>query len=253
MGAGRDNGDKVGTSPSSPSLREASPSEVGDVLALVTHDLRNPLAALSSNVGFLTMLEGELGTDALEAIDDLQLSIEAMGRIIDSLELVCTELRDVAPPTPLSLSVERLVKAVLPQAKRAAESHGVRLSVELGPYIRESVRVSEVPFLRALSALVHNALTVAPARSEVRLLVQGEQGKIVFRVEDDGPSLSSKLAEFALSAAGQAHVKTEMHGRYSRGLGLYGVARNAEFSGARLRQVVVDQGSVLEIVADQSS
>src|SRR5690606_33632875 len=74
-------------------IAEESPSTIADVLGLITHDMRNPLAALSSNVGFLNMVSDGMSEDAREAVDDLQLSVEAMGRIIDSLELLCHDLK----------------------------------------------------------------------------------------------------------------------------------------------------------------
>ena len=113
-------------------LREESAEIIGGVLGLLTHDLRNPLAALSSNVGFLNMVGDAFGEDVREALSDVQLSIEAMARIVDSLELVSHDLGHLTAPPPIAVRILDLVRAVLPPVQRAAESHGVELVVEIG-------------------------------------------------------------------------------------------------------------------------
>lgn len=245
MGIARD--DQQEQEPSS--LKRAPPDAVGEILGLLAHDLRNPLAALSSNVGFLQMIGEELTGDAREAVDDLQLSIEALGRIIDSLELVGNELKDAAVPSKVLLSVPRLVRSILPQSSRAAASHGVQLAVDVSACENEVIFVSELPFQRALSALIHNALTFAPPKSAVRVIVLPREGQVVFRVEDDGVSLAPEHATLALSGVGQTQLKTASRGRYSRGLGLYAVAKNASLAGALFCKAEQPAGSAFEILA----
>jgi len=227
-------------------IAEESHEVLGDVLGLVAHDLRNPLAALSSNVGFLGMVGDGLSDDAREAIDDLQLSIEAMG---NSVELVCHDLKAQEPPPPLALNIGSAVRGFQAQAERAAKSHGVGLEVDLCGLDQDKFIASDHAFRRALTALVHNALTVAPPRSTVHLSLRRDDDRIVFRVEDDGVALSPALAEAALSAGGQVEVKTDPAGRYSRGLGLYVVARSAELAGVKLRIAETESGSAIELVA----
>lgn len=230
-------------------IAEESHEVIGDVLGLVAHDLRNPLAALSSNVGFLGMVGEELSEDAREAIDDLQLSIEAMGRIIDSVELVCHDLKGQEPPPALAIAIGSAIRAVRPQAERAAKSHGVELEIDCGAWEQDKFMASDSAFRRALTALVHNALTVAPPRSRVVLSARCEGQEVVFRVEDSGVALSPDLAEAALSAGGQVEVKTNPAGRYSRGLGLYVVARSAELAGVKMRLGESEAGSAIELIA----
>lgn len=234
-------------------LAEEKPSVLADILGLVTHDIRNPLAALSSNVGFLNMVGEGMTEDAREAVADLQLSIEAMGRIIDSMELVCHDLKSHRPSAPTALSVGSVIRSVRGQAERAAESHGVQLEFDCSAHEADRFIAGEVPFLRALSALIHNALTVAPPRSLVRVSVQVSAAGMSFLVEDSGPRLSEELAETALTAAGQVEIKTAPGGRYSRGLGLYPVARSAELASVKLRFLERESGSAIELLAPVSA
>ena len=65
-----------------------TPGTVGSLLALVAHDLRNPLSALHSNVGFLEATLSTKDTDALDALADISASCSSLKHIIDNLELV---------------------------------------------------------------------------------------------------------------------------------------------------------------------
>jgi signal transduction histidine kinase len=233
-------------------IREESPDRIGGVLGLITHDLRNPLAALSSNAGFLHMVGDSFSEEVREALHDVQLSIEALTRIVDSLELVSHDLGTISGPAPIVVRVGDLLRTVLPPVERAAQSHGVQLVMFRNGHDDDRIRVGEVYFIRSLVALLLNAITAAPARSEVvcSLLVDGDD--FVFRVTDDGAALDPGLTEAALSAVGQLEIKTARAGRYSRGLGLYVVARSSELAGAHIRVGSSQTGSVIELVCTQA-
>lgn len=233
-------------------LREESAEIVGAVLGLLTHDLRNPLAALSSNIGFLNMVAEPFSEEVREALVDVQLSIEALSRIIDSVELISHDLGAHSAPAQLSVRIGDVMKAALPPVERAAVSHGVHLNTGRGGMDDDRILVGELYFTRALVALLLNAITAAPPRSTVRLDVLRDGDNVVFQVMDDGDALDPDLAEAAFSAAGQVEIKTKKAGRYSRGLGLYVVARSAELAGAHLRVISSNSGSVIDLVCKQA-
>lgn len=230
------------------SLSEASPGAVADVLGMLAHDLRNPLAALSSNVGFLGMLETDLGADAKEAVADLLLSVEALNRIVDSVELLCHDLKGSPPLAAGQVPIASVLRTLAEPLQRAAESHGVELELNIDSASEVAVMASASFLGRALAGLIQNGITVSPQRSTVRLGVSVQQGAAHFQLRDQGPPLSPDLADAAFSATGQNRIKSELGARYSRGLGLYAVARAAEMAGARLRRSECDEGSLLEIV-----
>lgn len=230
------------------SLREEAPENIGDLLGLITHDLRNPLAALSSNVGFLQMLTSEMKEEAKEAIDDLQISLEALGRIADGLELLGHELTGRVHETPTTRDVGSILRSVGKPALRSAKSHEVTLTFATEEQEAIRFRASDQAFSRALSALIHNALTVAPQRSEVTLRVRVEADLVIFRVEDNGPSLSPEMLQSIGTAEAQNRLKSDRRARYSRGLGLFTVHHFSRRAGAVLRVGESAQGSALELV-----
>lgn len=214
------------------SSEERSTEMLGEVLGLLAHDIRNPLAALSSNVGFLSMVGADLSEDLKEAIVDLQLSLEVLGRIADTVEVLSHELRALPVPGTVRLSVKSTLTALLPAVERAAASHGV--SVALAPFEEASVSVAEPSFSRALAHLLHNAISLAPPRSTVELAVVRRDREIGFVVRDEGPRLVGDFESAAFSLRGQLDAKGRAEGRYSRGMGLYMVGRSAALAGARI-------------------
>jgi len=83
--------------------------------------------------------------------------------------------------------------------------------------------------------------------------VIAQEPEIIFRVVDQGEALDPQLIQAALSATGQVEIKTEKAGRYSRGLGLYVVARSAELAGARLSIGSGGPGSTIDLICSRSS
>lgn len=230
------------------SLREESRENLGDLLGLITHDLRNPLAALSSNVGFLQMLASEMKAEAQETIDDLQISVEALGRIADCLELLGHELTGRAAEPVLPQLVGSVLRSVKKAAQRSAKSHEIVLTFATDGQEELRFRAADQGFSRALSGLIHNALTVAPAKSEVTVRVRREGEAVIFRVEDGGPQLSPEMLESLSKAEAQNRLKSSRGARYSRGLGLFVVHHWASRSGAELRVGESTLGSALELV-----
>jgi signal transduction histidine kinase len=235
------------------SLRDASGAHLAKIMGLLAHDLRNPLAALSSNVGFLQMVGKELPDETKEAVEDLVLSVEALGRIVDSLEMIGHELSDRRPGSPSILEVASLLRAVRPPADRGAASHGVTIDWKLERAASLRVLASEQPFLASLGSLIHNALTVAPSASRVTVEICVEEGSVSFCVFDGGPELPEELRPRVFSAAGQAEIKSERRARYSRGLGLYAVARAAHLAGALLEVRPQASGSCMALVVPRAT
>ena len=199
------------------------------------------------------MVGDPFSQDVREALQDIQLSIEALARIVDSLELVAHDLGTHTVPPKFAVKVSDVLRTSVPPTERAAQSHGVGLSININGHDSARLFVGESYFSKALAALLLNAITSAPSRTTVRLDVIAEEADLVFRVVDQGEALDPELAQAALSATGQVEIKTEKAGRYSRGLGLYIVARSAELAGAHLRIGLNDVGSTIDLVCSRSS
>lgn len=211
------------------------PTVIGGLLGLLAHDLRNPLSALHSNLGFLRQVLLPADVDAREAVDDGLVSCDGLAHIIDNIELLGRTLRGEEPArgAPADLSV--IIGEVATSVRSMAQSHGVEVVVSPEPPRGMIVERTRDPLLRALGNLVRNAIQHSPPGATVRVSLESRPGELVVVVQDEGTSLAGELGEGAFTALGQLASKSVPRGRYSRGLGLYSAALAAAATGATVR------------------
>jgi signal transduction histidine kinase len=218
---------------------------IGALLALVAHDLRNPLSALQSNLGFLKgILPPE--RDAVEATDDGLVSVDALAHVIDNLELLGRVLGNRTEGAPTRVELVAVARGVVARARNMAVSHGSTVGLEADA---SGVVVRGRPELvtRAVSNLVYNGIQYSAARGGVRVTVAAERGAGVLRVFDAGPKIPERLQIAAFSASGQVECKGELAARYGRGLGLFCASAAAQLDGGRLGVGAVEGESCFEL------
>jgi signal transduction histidine kinase len=216
---------------------------VGLLLELVAHDLRNPLSALHSNVGFLESMVDERDRDAREALTDVTASCGSLKHIIDNLELFGLLVRGVHPELERGpILLHDLVHEVLSRIQGIAESYGVRLVFDQEGRRDIRVRAHREMLARALGNLFFNSIQHGGSSTPVTLSVftDGKSGGIL--CTDGGSLLADRLLVEAFTAEGQLTCKTDSFGRYSRGLGLFCARIAADLSGAEVRALPPEDG-----------
>lgn len=185
-----------------------------EVLAVVSHDLRNPVGTVFSASDLL--LEVELPPERVrEHLAIIKRSASTMNRLIQ-------DLLDVARIEAGGLSVEPVKEEVWPILEEAcqmalplASNKNVRLSLEdvpsLPPVVADRDRV-----LQVLSNLIGNALKFTPAGGEVVMDALAESGMVRIRVSDTGPGIPAEDHEHVFTRFWQ--VKRSDRG--GAGLGL---------------------------------
>lgn len=204
---------------------------------MFTHDLRNPLSALHSNVGYLSSAaNAALDEDAREALEDMVVACEGLGHIIDNLDLFAVSLTESQVAGQLaSAGVNTLVQAVVERCRLAATSHGVELQVRVAPAVAgATVRVAADAYERSLGNLVRNAIQHAPFGSVIEISAEKNDDQVGVLVLDRGTRVHPEQAKEVFSASGQAKLKGPSISRYSRGLGLHAAAIAASAAGARV-------------------
>lgn len=209
-----------------------TPRVIGELLALLAHDLRNPLSALHSNLGFLKAVQPSDDPDVVEAFEDGFVSCDGLNHIIDNLDLLGHVLRGEPSAGRTTVDVLEVVREVVERSQHAAKSHGVSLGLDPDS---GSVRADLSPELtgRAVSNVVRNAVQYATGERRVRVhVVDSDGGGVEIRVDDTGAAVAP-VDPF--TAEGQAASKSVPSGRYGRGLGLYCAALAAQADGWGLR------------------
>ncbi|HET7538576.1 MAG TPA: HAMP domain-containing sensor histidine kinase [Polyangiaceae bacterium] len=216
---------------------------IGGLLGLIVHDLRNPLSALHSNASFLQTASDTNAEDAKEALEDVSASCEALGHIIDNVELLSLALRGERRFEHNSFTVRDLIADSLSRSRSLAVSYGVR--VEFTPTAGADVKLSASREMlgRALGNLIKNGIQHAQDGTPVRVSARAEGSRVVLLVEDGGARVTGEFEEKAFSAEGQVSAKGQVGARYSRGIGLYAARLAADAAGAEVRAVAPPSGS----------
>jgi signal transduction histidine kinase len=216
-------------------LREADRRK-DEFIALLAHELRNPLAPIRTGLELL-----RVAGDAPETVSRVRAIMERqvsqMVRLIDDLldisRITSGKIVLQRTPTPLN----ELIENVLETQRSALRDSGLELVVEL-PDQPCVIDVDPTRFVQILSNVIHNALKFTPrGRIRVRAEVEPKAGAaaraLAISVCDTGVGISRELLPkiFELFTQGEA-LNGRMHG--GLGIGLSLSRRLVEMHGGRI-------------------
>ncbi len=205
-------------------------------LAIVSHELRNPLAAISFAAQLLQRL-ATVPERHKELIPGIRRNVELEARLIDDLLDVSTitsgklSLRaDRLDAAPLVAEVGEMVRGALAEKKLKLSVRGVAE----GAWVRaDGARLKQV-----IANLLRNAIKFSPAGATIRLESAVENGQFVVRVVDHGIGIAPDALERIFKAFEQADREVA---RQFGGLGL-GLAI--------ARHLVLEHGGTLTASSD---
>jgi signal transduction histidine kinase len=231
------------------------PGALGSLLALIAHDLRNPLSALNSNVGFLESTPDLPDSETKEALADVSASCSSMKHIIDNLELLGLSVQETSIKLERSpIVLWELVHEVLEELKPIAASYGARTEFKSARSSVPRVVVHREMMSRALGNLVFNSIQNGGTSAPILITVAAEGDQGVVRIVDRGPIVAEALRRTAFTAEGQLTCKGDPRGRYSRGLGLFAASVAAKLAGAEARSASpIAESNVFELGARLAS
>lgn len=206
----------------------------GQLIALVAHDLRNPLSALHSNVSFVASSTDVGDPERQEALDDAGVSCEALAHIIDNLDIVSQFLLGRRQASRIRISASGIVSEVVGRCERIARSHGGHLHVPRDALANDIyVRSNREMLSRSLGNLVCNSVQHGGGGT-IRVAMRVDKLDCLITVTDGGAPVVEEFRDAAFTARGQVAAKSSGGGRYSRGLGLFVATIAAEAAGARI-------------------
>jgi PAS domain S-box-containing protein len=201
------------------------------IVAVVSHDLRNPLTAISGSAAMLKRIPnlGEKAATVQRHADIIGRSVERMSRLLsdllDSARIEAEGLAISPEETPLDVLMEEVADVFEPMAHERSirlvvdrTSHNCRLFVDRG-------RIAQV-----FSNLVGNALKFTPPGGTVGVSVERCEEEARFCVKDTGPGIKEADLPHVFDAYWQAE-----HTRNSgAGLGLAIAKGIVEVHGGRI-------------------
>jgi PAS domain S-box-containing protein len=211
--------------------REATAAR-DDMLGIVSHDLRNPIHAVTMSASLLLeLLPDDDPTRAMER-SQLRLIKRAMQRanrliqdLLDVRRIETGRLEVVPRPTP----VQPLVAEALETTAAAAERQGLELSTSM-PETLPPVLADHERIVQVLVNLLDNAVKFTRRGGRVRLSAATEDGRVRLEISDSGIGIPAEQQQSLFTRDWQARRAD----RRGVGLGLWIARGIVEAHGGRV-------------------
>jgi signal transduction histidine kinase len=216
-----------------------------EFLALLAHELRNPLAALRNMLEVLKRCAGDRGL-ARQARDTMERQLLQLVRLVDDLldvnRIARGKLALQLAPVALASVVQRAVETCSPLVAQ----RGHRLRVELPPApLRlhgDAVRLTQV-----LANLLTNACKYTPAGGDIRLRAVAGDGVVDIAVQDNGAGIPPDQLDAIFGMFTQVE-RTRAQAQGGLGIGLTLVRQLVEMHGGTVRALSRGLGEGSEFV-----
>ncbi len=202
-----------------------------DVLAVVSHDIRNFLQAIKSGVQMLNKPPEKLGADARVAIHGrLSSTVDLMSRVIADL-LDMASIRSGRIEVQLRPEVAGLlVNEAIAVHEPLAEQKGIRLTAQFEIATGAVVLCDRERILQVFSNLLGNAIKFCRHGDQIQVSLRAVGDQVQAAVIDTGPGIASSdlplVFDAYFSGAKNRHTGT--------GLGLYITKRIIEAHDGRI-------------------
>jgi len=208
---------------------EAANRGKDEFLAMLGHELRNPLAAIISAVSVLDRLGGQDDV-AVRAREAIRHQITHLGRLVDDLlDIVHVTTGEIAlsrEPLNLATSVQRSVGELASTGR--LERHVVDVRAEPVWANADPTRLNQI-----VSNLLLNAIKYTSPGGTIRVRVIGQEGLAVIGVSDTGIGIPSKLLPHMFEPPPQGDRRL-LHAQDGLGVGLTLVRRLVELHGGQV-------------------
>lgn len=210
-------------------------------LAILSHDLRNPLNSIAMSAELLRHADKtELAAEALGCASQTSTNAQVMARMIaDLLDYTRTRLGAGMPVSPISMDLSNLCRELYNEFRTGHPDRLIRFhsdSEQIGDWDADRLR-------QAISNLLGNAVQHGAENAPIDLKLTGEKSEVVIVVHNGGPPIPpgelTRIFEPLVRGSSSDHPRRNRPG--SIGLGLY-IAREV----ARSHDGRIDVTSSLE-------
>ncbi len=212
------------------SLRE-SDGRKDEFLAMLAHELRNPLAPIRAAADLLALAGGE-NERARQTGAVIARQVRHLTAMVDDLLDVSRVTRGLVKLENLVLDARRIILDAVEQVRPLAEARRHRLEVHTPP---QPVRITgdAKRLVQVMANLLNNAVKYTPSPGCIDVALRQEGAQAVITVKDNGIGMQPELVEKAFELFAQAQ-RTSDRSQGGLGIGLALVKRLVELHGGQV-------------------
>ena len=182
-----------------------------ELLAIVAHDLRNPIHTIGMNVSAMKRDAGA-GDTVRKRIDAIERSLAHMNHLIRDLLDAAQIENGALVVTMMPHAAEGIVGDAVALLAGAADSKGIRIDNEAG--VMPTLQCDPERLVQVIGNLLANAVKFTPTGGTIRVRTVVEEQCVRFEIADSGPGIPAE----DISRVFDRHWKARSAGS---GLGLY--------------------------------
>jgi CheY-like chemotaxis protein len=224
-------------------LREAERRN-DEFLAVLAHELRNPLAGLRNAAELLCR---NTPTPRAEiACEILDRQLRQMTRLVDDLLDISRITAGRIDLQVDSVDIAKLLYAVETSLRSTFEASQQRLTLDV-PAEPLHVNADRVRLLQVFSNLVQNAHKYTPRGGEIRIQLERDKNDAVVRVVDNGIGIPPDMLERVFEMFAQVDP-SNLHARTGLGIGLTLARSLVQLHGGSIQAHSAGEGSGSEFI-----
>jgi len=210
-----------------------------EFLAILAHELRNPLAALSASARLLGR-QAQKPEVAAMACNAVQRQVSHMARLLDDLLDVSRISHGRMQLHMDRVDVKEVVRSAVEMVRPQMESKQHALQVELGaqdaPVLADAVRLIQV-----IANLLNNSVKYTPAGGQIHVELRSNRKEVLVLVRDNGIGIAPDALDQVFDMFSQAG-RTSSEAQGGLGIGLTLVKGLVRLHGGNVRALSDGEG-----------
>ena len=170
---------------------QLSDARKDEFLAMLAHELRNPLAPISTAAQLLRMAPGETSR-VVTASEIISRQVAHMTELVDDLLDVSRVTRGLVELEKQPVDISSVVAAAVEQVQSLMETKGQALTRSTGPHPLV-VEGDRARLIQVVANLLSNAAKFTPAGGSIELRQDVADGRVRLTVKDSGAGIESRL------------------------------------------------------------
>jgi len=196
----------------------------------VSHEIKNPLTSLKSAVETAFIVKNKEDMDKL--LEIIKHDIERLDRLISDISNASRLDAELSREMFNKIDMKALLRHLLdsyksPLEREAENSHnsdealkdGILITLDMADHADIFVRGSEGRLIQVFQNIISNAISFAPIKTTIKILVTLKGNRVTIAIEDEGSGIPENQLENVFGRFYSERPEHEKYGQHS-GLGL---------------------------------